>query len=200
MNHKRKSTILMTIGLLLLAAALFLTAYNLWNQHRGEKNAQAALAELVTKMDSQLNPSEIPDYVFNPRMEMPTEEIDGEAYIGVLEIPALEVKLPVISQWNYDRLLIAPCRYAGSVYMGNMVIAAHNYDSHFGRIQNMRTGDIITFTDIDGNNFAYSVASIEILKSTAIEEMTAGEYDLTLFTCTFGGKSRVTVRCSRIVE
>lgn len=200
MNHKRKSTILMTIGLLLLAAALFLTAYNLWNQHRGEKSAQAALAELVTKMDSQLNPSEIPDYVFNPRMEMPTEDIDGEAYIGVLEIPALEVKLPVISQWNYDRLLIAPCRYAGSVYMGNMVIAAHNYDSHFGRIQNLRTGDIITFTDIDGNNFAYSVASIEILKSTAIEEMTAGEYDLTLFTCTFGGKSRVTVRCSRIVE
>lgn len=190
----------MTIGLLLLAAALFLTAYNLWNQHRGEKSAQAALAELVTKMDSQLNPSEIPDYVFNPRMEMPTEDIDGEAYIGVLEIPALEVKLPVISQWNYDRLLIAPCRYAGSVYMGNMVIAAHNYDSHFGRIQNLRTGDIITFTDIDGNNFAYSVASIEILKSTAIEEMTAGEYDLTLFTCTFGGKSRVTVRCSRIVE
>lgn len=200
MSHKRKSTILMTLGLLLLAAALSLVAYNLWDQHRAEKSAQAALQGLLEKLDEQLDPPEIPDYVLNPRMEMPTEEIDGEAYIGILEIPALDVKLPVMSQWNYDRLLIAPCRYAGSVYMGNMVIAAHNYDSHFGRIQGLRTGDTVTFTDVDGNTFAYGVAEVETLKSTAADEMTAGEYDLTLFTCTFGGQSRVAVRCSRIME
>lgn len=200
MSNKRKSSVLMTIGLLLLAAALVLTAYNLWNQHRAEKSAKAALQQLLTTMEKELDPSEIPDYVFNPRMEMPVTEIDGEDYIGVLEIPALEVKLPVISWWNYDRLRIAPSRYAGSVYMDNMVIAAHNYDSHFGRIQSLRPGDIVTFTDMDGNPFHYSVTAVEVLESTAIEEMTAGEYDLTLFTCTFGGVSRVTVRCDRMME
>jgi hypothetical protein len=30
--------------------------------------------------------------------------------------------------------------------------------------------------------------------------MTDGEYDLTLFTCTYGGKSRVTVRCMEASE
>ena len=36
-----------------------------------------------------------------------------------------------------------------------------------------------------------------VVSFTAVEEMTAGEYDLTLFTCTYGGQSRVTVRCDR---
>ena len=30
---------------------------------------------------------------------------------------------------------------------------------------------------------------------TSVQEMTDGDWDLTLFTCTVGGKSRVTVRC-----
>lgn len=48
---------------------------------------------------------------------------------------------------------------------------------------------------MDGNIFAYKVIEVETLQPTAIEEMTIGGWDLTLFTCTVGGASRVTVRC-----
>lgn len=41
----------------------------------------------------------------------------------------------------------------------------------------------------------YEVAEIEILSPDAVEEMTEDDGDLTLFTCTLGGGSRVTVRC-----
>ena len=58
--------------------------------------------------------------------------------------------------------------------------------------------DEVVFTDIDGNIFRYQVVKKEVLKSTAIEEMEAGEWDLTLFTCTVGGASRMTVRCERM--
>ena len=75
------------------------------------------------------------------------------------------------------------------------VIVAHNYASHFGRLKNLILGDIVIFTDMDGNEFRYKVAYIETLAGTAIEEMQSGEWDLTLFTCTPGGKSRVTIRC-----
>ena len=44
------------------------------------------------------------------------------------------------------------------------------------------------------------MVALEILQPTAVEEMTAGEFDLTLFTCTYGGKSRVTVRYDRVAE
>ena len=38
------------------------------------------------------------------------------------------------------------------------------------------------------------------LPETAVEEMRAGEWDLTLFTCTYDGRARVTVRCIRTEE
>ena len=41
----------------------------------------------------------------------------------------------------------------------------------------------------------YQVEAIDVLEATAVEEMVAGDYPLTLFTCTYGGKNRLTVRC-----
>ncbi|MBS6846516.1 MAG: sortase, partial [Firmicutes bacterium] len=141
---------------------------------------------------------EVPDYVRNPDMEMPTVQIDGEAYIGVLEFPSLSVSLPVISDWSAAKLRTAPCRYTGSAYRDNLVIAGHNYRTHFGKLQNLSLGDTVLFFDADGNQFAYEVAGVEELDSTAIEEMVTGDWDLTLFTCTVGGTTRLAVRCEAL--
>lgn len=62
-----------------------------------------------------------------------------------------------------------------------MVIAGHNYSSHFGSLKNRVQGDAVTFTDMDGNVFCYQVAEIETLPPYATQEMTSGEWDLTLF-------------------
>ena len=196
------------IGLLLLAAALFLTGYNLWSDAKAGRTADTVLEQLEPELEDKkdislpalpsgesLEEVYIPDYILNPEMEMPVEEIDGQKYIGVLRIPALSLELPVIREWSYPSLQIAPCRYAGSAYLNNMIIAAHNYYSHFGYLKNLSQGDEITFTDMDGNEFRYEVAELETLSPFAIEEMTSGDWDLTLFTCTVGGQSRVTVRC-----
>ena len=140
---------------------------------------------------------EIPDYVLDPNHEMPVRNIGGEDYIGVLEIPSLGLMLPVMSEWSYPRLKIAPCRYTGSAYQGNLIIAAHNYRSHFGNLKELCEGDVVCFTDMDGNVFSYEVMFLEVLQPTDVDEMESGDWDLTLFTCTVGGKSRVTVRCER---
>ena len=208
----------MGIGVLLLAAALLLTAYNLWSDAMASMRVRIVLERLVPDMEENARdtrPSEysgaasaddaaeevyVPDYVLNPEMDMPEEQIDGQTYIGVLEIQALSLSLPVISAWSYPNLKIAPCRYAGSVYLDNMVIAAHNYQSHFGKLETLSQNDEVSFTDMDGNVFAYKVAEIETLSPYAIEEMTAGDWDLTLFTCTVGGQSRMAVRCERMQD
>ena len=49
---------------------------------------------------------------------------------------------------------------------------------------------------MDGETYEYTVAAKDILEPTAVEEVTAGEYDLALFTCTPGGTSRVTIYCN----
>ena len=137
-----------------------------------------------------------PAFVRYPDMEMPMKEIDGETYIGVVEIPSLELSLPVMSDWSYPQLKKAPCRYVGSVYSHDAVICGHNYDRHFGRLKELVPGDEVRFTDMDGNVFRYSVCAVEQLAKTAVEEMQTGDWDLTLFTCTKGGVMRVTVRCA----
>lgn len=196
-KRKQKGRFLIRLGLLLIAAALCFIIYNLYEEHRArEQSGQAldALQEYIPGSD-QNDDTSMPDYMLNPDMEMPTQTINGIDYIGVLEIPSLNLELPVISQWSYPNLRIAPCRYSGSAYSGGLVIAAHNYDSHFGRLKTLQTDDEVIFTDIDGNTFTYKVAVMEILEPLATEEMKSEEWDLSLFTCTIGGRSRVTVRC-----
>lgn len=177
------------IGWLLLAAALFLAVYNLWSDVKAGKTADTVLEQLMPEIEEEES------YIPNSEMDMPEKEIDGQKYIGVLQIPALSLELPIISEWSYPNLKIAPCRYTGSAYQNNLVIAAHNYSSHFGRLKNLSPGDEVTFTDVDGNVFRYEVAELETLSPFSIEEMTDSDWDLTLFTCTVGGQSRVTLRC-----
>lgn len=193
MKHKGKGLIF--TGLLLIAAALFLTGYNLFDQMRAQRSAAQAAAQLTEQLP-QTSQTDVPDYLLSPEMEMPVETIDGVDYVGVLRIPALALELPVISQWSYSLLKIAPCRYSGSAYQNNLVLCAHNYASHFGNLKSLHIGDAVTFTDMDGNLFSYQVAELETLPPQATEEMESGDWDLTLFTCTVGGQGRVTVRCT----
>lgn len=192
-------------GLLLIAAALLLTGYNLWDDWRAGNAAQDILDQIRELQQIQSDNLDQeggtpPDYILNPDMEMPVTEIDGNLYIGTLEIPALGLSLPIMSDWSYPNLRIAPCRYEGTAYKGNFVVAAHNYQTHFGTLGRLSSGDQIIFTDVDGNTFYYETVEIQILKPTAIEEMTANGWDLSLFTCTLGGQTRLTVRCEKLTD
>lgn len=204
--RNKKGVTLISIGLLLIAAALSLAGYNLWDEARAERSARQAAERLEACVPAPPSPApehvpasevKIPDYILDPEREMPVEEIDGQAYIGLLRIPALGLELPIISEWSYSRLKLSPCRFSGSAYLDDLVIAAHNYPAHFGTLKRLSPGDEVTFTDMDGNVFRYAVAELETLAPTAIEKMTGGDYALTLFTCTVGGQSRLAVRCQR---
>ena len=48
--------------------------------------------------------------------------VRGNDYIGIIEIPALNLELPIMSEFTYDKLKIAPCRYFGSIRTNDLVI------------------------------------------------------------------------------
>lgn len=210
----RRKIIYLSLSILAICAALSLTGNNFWTDHQAKNASQRAAARLVETISQRQAASvaftdfgvsgqvpyaeiEYPDYVLNPSMEMPKEEIDGLEYVGILEIPSRDLQLPIQSDWSYPQLKKTPCRYEGSAYLDNLVICAHNYDSHFGCLKELEKGERIIFTDVDGNAFVYQVEKTETLEPNAVEEMTSGEWDLTLFTCTIGGAKRVTLRCNR---
>lgn len=202
----KRGTAWINLGLLLLATALFLAAYNRNESYQAQRQSDVVLEEMSQALEQtvpaqtvpgQTEPPELPEAMEEPQREMPVRTIRGRDYIGVLTIPALELELPVLSQWDYTNLRIAPCRYEGSVYNGSLILCAHNYSSHFGRLKSLREGDVVQFTDMDDNVYTYQVVGLETLSPTDVEGMESGDWDLTLFTCTVGGQSRVTVRLER---
>lgn len=212
MRDKRKNRLgrfFTGAGLILVASAVLLLMYNLWDSRRAEESQEEILAEYLSenKKASEVpsdpdgeaaDSQDIPDYMLDPDMEMPEftlSSLGDISCIGILEIPALDLQLPVISEWSYPALRLAPCRYTGSAYKGDLVIAAHNYQSHFGRLKTLSTGSEVIFTDAVGNWFVYQVAVIEALTPWSVEDMTSGEWPLSLFTCTLDSQNRVTVRC-----
>lgn len=190
---------------MILGAALVLGAFSLflWNRREAgmaEASVETILPQVISKIEEvsahrRGGDASYPDPYAG---EMTKAEIDGYEYIGYISVPALSLELPVMSDLSYEQLKLSPCRYCGSVRTDDLVIAAHNYARHFGNIKNLAVGDEVYFTDMDGVVFEYEVAELEILAPTDVEEMTDGGYGLTLFTCTYGGQSRVTVRCERM--
>ena len=191
----KRGTVWINAGLLLIAAALFLSVYNEWESHEARDSARQVIAQLCDALPTEAGePTTLPDV----RREMPVKTINGRDYIGVLSIPSLELELPVISQWDYPALKVAPCRYSGSLYQDNLIICAHNYASHFGKLKELQPGDIVLFTDMDEHVVTFQMVERETLNPMDTEGMEAGDWDLTLFTCTIGGQTRVTIRLERV--
>ena len=202
---KRKlGTIFMLCGAALILSALSLFGYNQWEEQQANQSVVELLPQLIEEIPDTTSTPDIPhqpmgipvEYLDPSAFEMTEVEIGSYAYIGYLSIPTLELELPIMSSWSYPQLKIAPCRYYGSVRGKDLVLLAHNYWKHFGRIKELSEGDSVFFTDMDGETYEYTVAAKDILEPTAVEEVTAGEYDLALFTCAPGGTSRVTIYCN----
>jgi sortase A len=189
---------LIILGIAAVFAAVCLLLWNINEDRQAEKSVLNVISQLNDQRDQEPTEAAAEQYEDNTSDEMTVKEIDGYGYIGSLSFPTMKLELPVMETWDYKRLKIAPCRYNGSVKTDNLVIAAHNYTRHFGSLKSLNKGDKVYFTDMDNKVYTYEVKETEILAPTAIEEMTNSDYDLTLFTCTYGGKSRVTVRCTRI--
>ena len=201
--RNKLAAILLGIGISALLAAIALMGYNYLEASQAGKQSAQHMSQMVTAMEQK---ESLPVITIPEAMQTePAEEsyvmneiqIEGNAYIGSLSLPRLGLELPVISQWSYDKLQIAPCRYSGTMKEENLVLLAHNYDQHFRRIRELQTGDPVSFTDVDGTVYTYQVALQEVLDADAVEAMTSSAYALSLFTCTYDSMSRVVVRCER---
>ena len=210
---KRKGTGLILLGILCLLGAGGLYVKNELESYRAKQTSYEVLDTMMEYYVSGQDIYEPSDSENQPQLhkedyqqiqqqfpeiysrQMSVVELDGKEYIGYMTIPSLELILPVMSEWSYENLQIAPCRYLGEVKTDDLIICAHNYAAHFRDIGTLSAGALVTVTDMNGFVTEYEVAEVLILSAYSIDEMESGGYPLTLFTCTYGGQSRITVRC-----
>lgn len=202
---KKTGIVFVVIGAVLIFSALLLFFHNQDEDERAGQEAQTILNDLqnvITQFETE-EPLSVPE---PPSLPEPTETapaelsvvvIDGYEYIGYLSIPDLGLELPIMADWDYERLKLAPCRQFGSTVTDDMVIAAHNYKQHFGTLGQLVTGASILFTDMDGKVISYLVEKTSTIDPKAVDAVQNSGYDLVLYTCTYGGSNRVAVFCNR---
>lgn len=141
--------------------------------------------------------------------EMPTADIDGNDCIGILEVPEVNIELPVIAEYTEDNLRLSPCCYTGSYYADDMVIVGHSYYNHLRPIRKASIGADVYFTNVEGKVYHYIISNVEILDPSEVARMVENsknsdrknaDWDLTIFTCTSDTSARYTVRCIRDTE
>lgn len=127
-----------------------------------------------------------------------------DGVIGILEIPELDEKLPIIGKWSYKLLKISVCRYKGPdpLENGNLVIIGHNYKSgsHFGRLSKLSIGSELFLTNAaTGERVRYEVYQIKSVAADAFSSLKSyhGDAGLTLMTCKDNGTNRLLVRCEQ---
>ena len=192
MNKFSKYLIILGILCVLLSITLYIK--NKYQELDTGKKSKEILDIIETKInvsDKEEIKSNTEDLVLN---------ISGYDYIGVINIPSLNIKLPIMRETDYDRLAISPCKYYGNITTNDLVLCAHDYVNQFGKISNLKEDDIVIITDVLGNNYVYKVVLTEELNPIDITNMIDSPFDLTLYTCSYGALKRITVRCNRIYD
>lgn len=132
---------------------------------------------------------------------------DGSRYtiIGEVNIPSIDVNYPIIlpdSLDNIDALLkISVCKFHGANpnEVGNLCIAGHNYKNSkfFSKVPNLEIGDIIEIKDLSGRTLKYAVYDKYIVEPEDVSctsQLTNGEKEVTLITCTNDNKKRYIIK------
>ena len=221
MSNKAIGRLLIVTGTLLLAAAVSLVVFNKLEDSSAKKAAEKSLVTLKEYISSNDQPgmtgensqsavdedgSDGKAPAGEPSDSEPEDtdgdralEIDGEFYIGMLTIPKLGLELPVTRDYSEANMGIAPSRWKGTLAGRDLMICGHNYSGFFLDLDKLGAGDQIIFTNLRGRQFFFTVGWTEIVSGWDTSAMLSGSdsWDLTVFTCTWSGWSRVTVRAVR---
>lgn len=186
--NKKISAVVTLVGLILIMCAMAVLFHNKKEDNLAQKSSNTVLSSLKEKIEeSNLKTSE----------EEKDLNKDLNQYDGYIKIPKLNLELPVMKKTTQANLKKSPCIYSGTAKDSNLIIAAHNYSAHFGKINQLENGDKVQYTDLQNNTYNYCVTAKEKINGSNSEQMQNENYALTLFTCDYTGRDRITIRCGR---
>lgn len=210
MRRRVSDILLIILGLTLVLSGAWLYARYTYQAKEAEAQAQVLLQELKTDIkERQLSAviTEVPVAADTPEAEqipevpaasveqMPQTTLQGVGLIGILQAKEANIQLSVLENWSYANMDKSPCRYAGSLSGGDLVLIGHNYKGHLADLDLLEEGDPVEFIDVDGKTHSFEVAQTTVLQPAQVEELLNCGYPLAIVTCTPGGRARFAVYC-----
>ena len=192
MKRAKKMPLAFRLGIVLILCSLaLLLAYRF--QVYTAKNQRV---ETVSRITSLLPPPSqgIPGLYSDP--EMPAISLDGKDYLGLLEVPAYGVTLPVGSQWDTGKLIAFPCRFWGSAYDSTLVIGGSDEKGLLDFCSTIDLGAYVFVTDMTGARYTYTVSRVDRAKHAQTDWLLSDQWDLTLFAQSSLSMEYIALRCS----
>lgn len=197
-TEKRRLIFWLLPGLVLLVAGGVL----LYSNYMREQSARQASLAILSALHTESGAAEVaaPDNTGTAPAELSSASdkltLATQNAAGVLELPDLNLTLPVLSDCTPELLELAPCFYGeGQTEKEKLVIAGHSYEGHFGSLSALQEGDSVLYTPLHGSPRRYTVSFTEEIAGDDTEGLWLGDWSLSLFTCNFDGGRRVVVRC-----
>ena len=187
-----KLTLLLTVaGIGLILAAVLGVVINGILIDRAEKRA-SEIVETMRMLMPDVADGGIDDRV---NLTMPMLELDGENFVGLVEVPQYESVLPIYGEWKPSKVSDFPCRYMGTLYDGSLIIGGSDNQGQFDFTKLITNDDVVYVTDVSGLRYSFVVT--EVIKTTDVStgNLTAGEADLVLFARNTYSLDYTVIRC-----
>lgn len=209
MLKRRIGSAFVFLGVVLMLSALLLFLYNRRESDQAGMASDRALTVMQAQLESNRQSTDPEETESETLPESETEDatepwttlkvvtVDGYDYVGYLTIPSLELELPIMSNWSMEQLKIAPCIQTGSPLTDDVVIAGHNFRTHFAALHHIKTGAALTFADMEGHRIDYTVTKVETVAPNSVDRVLNSDHDMVLYTCTNAGQARIAVFCDR---
>lgn len=218
---KRKRKTYKVIFILCLVLIVILTGYYVFAEYDKSQKEQISREILnqmndsttveesfiVVALDDEPTEEETPIIELNTSTTSNTIESEvtanGVSYQteAILDYPKLGISYPVLSEESEELLKVSLCKYWGPNpnKVGNYCIVGHNYLSGkmFGKLSSAEIGDEVYLTDLNGNKVTYVVYNRYVVEPTDVSctsQLTNGQREITLITCTNYGKQRLVVK------
>lgn len=167
------------------------------NKYVGRQKNEKKLSEIVTAIEN----------IDVAEAQKKQEEIKIEGYEveGIIEIPKINIKYPIINETNDAAMKVSITKFWGNKIneIGNYTMAGHNNKdgTMFGKTKYLEIGDTIKMTDLSLNTVEYEIFKIYTIDPddvTCVESIELGTREITLITCTNGHKNRLITKAKEI--
>ncbi len=137
---------------------------------------------------------------------LPELEFKGYKVEGIIEIPKINIKYPIIDHTNEETMKVSITKFWGpqANEIGNYTVAGHNNKdgTMFGKTKYLQIGDKIKLTNLKNETIEYEIFKIYSIDPddvSCVESVENGTREITLITCTNGHKNRLVTKARQIL-
>lgn len=213
-KYSKLLTVALIVGIVVIVGVLAFFGFQLIRNYYINKDAEEAVERFEGEITNNTNTVEentttnaiVPTLgienilVDNNSSDTNTKMYKGFPMVGTIEIPAINLKYPVLEEASKSAIEVAVAVYYGPGLneVGNTTIVGHNYrnGTFFSNNKKLVEGDKVYITDNSGTKVTYVIYKTYTTApedSEYLDRDTQGKREISLTTCTDDAKSRLII-------